>query len=255
MPVPLADRQGRTVIEAAGRHWELAPWLPGSAERSRPPAPARVAAALAGLAQLHGVFEDEFGCGTSPGMAARRDEVEGLLRGGFDRLEAIIRGAEDDPAAPAALRWIARARGLAPGLRDELRREAAGVTRLQPCLRDARPEHFLFEGERLTGLVDYGAMGVECVAADLARLLLDWLDNPRDWERALAAYRAVRPIGPDEAGLIGAFARSAAVLGGGRWVRWHFAEGRRFERPGAAMEGIARGLERMERLAPLGLIR
>ena len=77
---------------------------------------------------------------------------------------------------------------------------------VQPCLRDARPEHFLFEGNRLSGLIDFGAMGFETVAADLARLLGEWL---ADYEplrtEALAAYEQVRPLDPAEKALIAPF--------------------------------------------------
>ena len=50
---------------------------------------------------------------------------------------------------------------------------------LQPCLRDARPEHFLFDGDQLSGLVDFGAMAVDSVVGDLARLIGEWLDDDR----------------------------------------------------------------------------
>ena len=48
---------------------------------------------------------------------------------------------------------------------------------MQPCLRDARPEHFLFVENVLTGLIDFGAMDFETVAGDLARLLGEWLPD------------------------------------------------------------------------------
>ena len=64
--------------------------------------------------------------------------------------------------ADAALRWLSLARTAAPAAGRTARCERRDRSfRLQPCLRDARPEHFLFEGDRLTGLVDFGAMGVD----------------------------------------------------------------------------------------------
>jgi homoserine kinase type II len=142
---------------------------------------------------------------------------------------------------------LARVRRLAPRLREELRESAAREVPLQPCLRDARPEHFLFDTGRLTGLVDLGAMGVESVAADLARLLADWpgVDPPRR-RAAWEAYTSVRALDPSETLLVEVFERSAALLGPGRWVRWHFVEGRRFEDPRAVCDGLARGLGRLK---------
>jgi homoserine kinase type II len=49
--------------------------------------------------------------------------------------------------------------------------------------------------------------------------------------------------------LIEAFEASAALLGAGHWVRWHFVEGRPFDAPGAVARGIEHGLERLARLA------
>ena len=91
---------------------------------------------------------------------------------------------------------------------EPLARVAALPVCVQPVLRDARPEHFLFEDGRLSGLVDFGAMGVDSVAADLARLIGDWFDGDRDLRReALAAYEAVRPLsaerGPFDLGVRG----------------------------------------------------
>src|SRR6185437_2387218 len=117
---------------------------------------------------------------------------------------------------------------------------AAGATvDRQPCLRDVRPDHLLFTGERLTGLVDYGAMGVDTVAVDLARLMAEWLGRDRALRAgALDAYASVRPIDAAETALIDAFERSSALLGGGHWVRWHFLEGREFEDPSAVVRGL-----------------
>ncbi len=122
--------------------------------------------------------------------------------------------------------------------------------RLQPCLRDARPDHFLFEGDRLTGLIDFGAMGLEAVSADLARLLSEWV-GPDLLARAeaLDTYTSIRHLEDAEATLIDVFESSAAVLGAGHWIRWHFVEGRRFDDPEAVSRGIERGLERLAQWA------
>jgi Ser/Thr protein kinase RdoA (MazF antagonist) len=122
---------------------------------------------------------------------------------------------------------------------------------LQPTPRDARAEHFLFEGDRLTGLVDFGAMGVDSTASDLARLLADWVGNDRAaFTNALDAYAAIRPLDGLEIERIETFAESAAWLGPARWVRWHFLDQRPFDDPDAVRKGLERGLERLiERIA------
>jgi homoserine kinase type II len=116
-------------------------------------------------------------------------------------------------------------------------------------LRDARSEHFLFEGDRLSGLVDFGAMGIDSIAADLARLIGDGLDGDPDARReALAAYERIRPLDPAEARLIGVFEATTALLIGERWVRWHYLENRHFDDPEAVSKGLERGVKQLDRL-------
>src|SRR5262249_20661804 len=243
VPAPLADRSGRTLQEHEGGFWELARLMPGAAEVARPPAPARLRSALAAMAAFHQRLGVERRTGISPGLGHRHEAVAHLLRGGFDSLERAIR-ASRDKARPMAMRWLGLARVVAPRLSAPLREAAGRPAPLQPCLRDARPEHFLFEGDRVTGLVDFGAMGVDCVAGDLARLMGEWLDkDPTARAEALAAYERIRPLDAGEGALIDAFASSSALLIGEHWIRWHYIERRRFDEPSALVQGIARRLD------------
>ncbi len=246
VPVPIADRSGATLQESASGLWELSRWMPGASESGGSPPPVRVASAFAALATFHGRFGDDRRRARSPGLADRAGSIAGLIRGGFDELEQAIAA---DATRELATRWLALGRRVAPRLLGPAREAAARTVPLQPCLRDARGEHFLFEDDRVTGLVDFGAMGVDCVACDLARLIGDWLDDdPPARAGALAAYERVRPLDPEEAALIPAFGTSAALLIGERWLRWHYIEGRRFEDPAAVATGLKRSVERLARM-------
>jgi Ser/Thr protein kinase RdoA (MazF antagonist) len=249
VPVPLAALDGRTLQEHGGRLWEVAPCLDGKAAPI-PPSTIALGAGFAALAAFHQRLRTGRTLGPSPGLQRRLHEVETLLGGGFSTLGRAGSARPNDPCWGPAQRWLELARRTAPRLLEPLRRSSARVVALQPCLRDVRPDHLLFQGDRLTGLVDFGAMAVESVAADLARLLTEWIgpDRVRRAE-ALKAYAAIRPLGEAETALIDAFDASAALLGAGHWVRWHFVEGRSFDEPGAVERGIARGLERVGRLA------
>jgi homoserine kinase type II len=246
VPVPLRGLDGRTLYERAGRLWEVAPWMPGTAESGSPPSPAHVRAAFRALGAFHQRLCRHGSRGPSPGLRARLAELRGWLGGGFDQAVALLSTRPDDPDARLARRWVDAARARGRRLLDELARAAAVEVPLQPCLRDARPEHVLFTGEAVTGLVDFGAMGVETVAADVARLLGEWaLKETGGRDVALSSYATVRPLGPEETGLVAVFERSTSLLGGGHWVRWHFVEGRRFEDSQAVHRGLTRGLERL----------
>ncbi|MBV8313551.1 MAG: phosphotransferase [Planctomycetaceae bacterium] len=246
VPVPERDRFGETIQESGGRLCDVSPWMPGAADRDRPPSRPKLHAAFAGLAAFHRAVGGRATRGPSPGLRARLGEIEALIRDGFAALRRAVERAEGDAYRESALCWLALAERSAPACIDPLRRALALRPRLQPCLRDARPEHFLFDGDRLTGLIDFGAMGLEVVSADLARLMSEWLGPDRLARvEALDAYAAVRPLDEAESSLIDAFESSAAVLGAGHWVRWHFLEGRTFDDPEAVSRGIVRGLERL----------
>jgi homoserine kinase type II len=174
------------------------------------------------------------------------------VREGFGRIEAAIQTQADDPLVSQGRRWLSMARDVLPRVAPWIHDRARLEVPLQPCLRDARPEHFLFQGDVLSGLVDFGAMGIDCIAGDLARLLGEWLPDQMDLRAAaLDAYAGVRTLDDSEAALIAAFEAAADVLIAGHWLSWHLLEKRRFDDPGAVARGVARGLARLERLAAL----
>lgn len=248
---PIATRSGTTAVESGGLCWDLAPWLPGEPTAGIPPS-ACVRSGFVGLAELHvRLSRLDARVGPSPGLAARRDELQALIAGGFDLLATGVATRPGDPCTPDALDWLGLARRLAPGVLATATAAAVICLPLQPSLRDARPEHFLFTGDELTGLVDFGAMDVESPAGDLARLAGEWLPRAECGPlRAvgLAAYAAVRPIAAGEAEAAAAFEDLADLLIAERWIRWRFLEGRRFEESAYAA-GIARGLSRLRGLA------
>jgi Ser/Thr protein kinase RdoA (MazF antagonist) len=164
-------------------------------------------------------------------------------------IESSLAHHPDDEHAGPGRRWMAMARSAVPWLLPALRDASRLHVSLQPCLRDARPEHFLFDGDRLSGLIDFGAMGIDCVATDLARLLGEWGIEPAPLPYGiLAAYDRVRPLESSASAFVANFQAAADVLIAGHWLSWHFLEHRRFEDPGTVRDGITRGLARLERL-------
>ena len=217
-PVPFRDRSNQSLQEFAGIFWELTPWLPGAASSLRPPSPAHLDAAFSALAALHVKLACESSVGVSRGLALRQSTVRHLIDGGFDTIETAVAPAAASAAdRAAALRWLALARSAAPGVAEVLDRASRHILDLQPCLRDARPDHFLFEHDRLSGIVDFGAMEVDCVAGDLARLIGEWARGDSAARAgALQAYERIRPLKPQERSLIGVFESSADLLIGER---------------------------------------
>jgi Ser/Thr protein kinase RdoA (MazF antagonist) len=246
VPVPIPALDGRTLQEQGGRLWELAPWLPGRPERLRPPPLPRLRAGFEALAAFHQSLALPALRGPSPGLARRLQEIDSLRSGGFALMDRALVGRAGDPRAPAGRRWLDLARRLVHRVAEHIRQVSAQPVSLQPCLRDVRPDHLLFEGDRLTGLVDFGAMDVDSIATDIARLLAEWVGADGEARaEALATYTSVRPLDETETVLIEVFEASGALLGGGHWVRWHFVEGRKFDDPSAVARGLERGIERL----------
>ena len=250
IPVPFAGLDGRTVQDVDGKFWELVPWLPGRPDDSKPPPVERVRPAFAALARFHQRLSGHATLGVSPAVGSRLAEVERLAGGGLATLRALTDTGPADAIARLARRWADVAAGCLGPVRTMLNRARSVTTRCQPCLRDARPGHFLFEENRVSGLVDFGAMDRESVAADLARLAADWLDNdPILRLEAFQSYEAVRPIDLNDDRLIRVLERSADLLTGGQWAAWHYVDRRAFEDPTAVVSGLTRGVERVESLA------
>ncbi len=252
VPQPFSAENGRTVQELGGRCWEIAPWLWGEPETHRPPPIERVRAAFEVLALFHLRLSENQFLGPSPGVNARKGELLRLTQGGFDAIERELAVQADDPCAGPAFEWLGLARRHAPGVLATVESVRKLSVPLQPCIRDARPEHFLFDGDAVSGLIDFGAMDVETVAGDLARLMGEWLPIPECGSlraAGLAAYQRLRPLNPDEVSLMSAFEAVADILIAERWIRWRFQEGRRFDDPQAHARGITRGLERLRTLA------
>ena len=250
IPIPIPVRDGRTILSFEGRFWEVSRWMPGFADPARPTSSARLQAAFAGLAALHDRWSHQTRLGRSPALLSRLDEADALVAMELKLMEFAVSHASVDPVHDLASRWLTIAPDGLNVVLSKLRREVAIELPIQPILRDARPDHFLFEGDRLTGLVDFGAVGVDSPSADLARLLLEWVGTDlHARSTALDAYERIRALAPRDSERIDLFAETAAWLGPARWIRWHYVERRPFADPNAVQTGLDRSLARLlERL-------
>lgn len=254
VPVPCETLSHAGYVRHAGHFWELAPWLPGKADFHADPTPSRLAAAMEALAGFH---EATIGFPLphpqptlSPGVLERRHELHRLLGGGLVRLKDAI----DERVWPALAQ---RARPLlllfarvAPAVLELLDDAAGRAAPVSPCIRDIWHDHVLFQGPRVSGLIDFGAMRPDNVATDVARLLGSLVgDDAAGWRAGLAAYEAVRPLSANEALLVTAFDRASVLLSGIHWLRWSFVEERRFDDPEAVLGRVDQILGRLEHLA------
>ena len=208
VPRVFAGAGGHTVFVEAGRVWDCVRWMPG-APRSTPTTE-EVARACEAVAQLHSAWAFAPKPGPCPGVLNRLrvlEENAPLLAAGPKALPPVAQHL--DALLQRALTVSAR---LAPLVTRSLRVWGEHTFALQPCVRDLRGEHVLFEDARVSGIIDFGAANVDHPAGDIARLLTDFAGTDETlFSVGVNAYRGARPAfdAPDE--FVRVLARSGAV--------------------------------------------
>jgi Ser/Thr protein kinase RdoA (MazF antagonist) len=189
--------------------------------------------------------------GPSPGIGHRLKQARQWLAGGLDELSALLGPAVCPGLFDRARRVLALAGTTGPALVPRLEAAAGEQVPLQPCIRDVWRNHVLFEADRVSGLIDFGSLAVDNVAADVARLLGSLAgDDPALREVGLSAYASVRPLGDVEALLLEAFDQSTVVMSGLNWCDWIYRQHRTFadwRAVGARLDEILGRLEHLAR--------
>ncbi len=191
----VANRQGETAVEHDGQLWDISIWLPGIPDSH--PTEERLSAACVALAEFHRALSLWPGLLTGPpsrqkvsssaGMTGLRDPATTEHQ---ERIPAILRrlalfgsyrtwqsnGGQPVNTGHAGLNAVcAEAFTLLPGLLPELEQSLLSwrdrPVPTFPCLCDVHTGHVLFTGDRVAGVIDYGAMKIDHPAVDLARYL------------------------------------------------------------------------------------
>ncbi len=230
VPVPVRTSQGDTFSKHNGHLWELSPWMPGSADFEKAPNSKRLLNAVQKLAEFHqstAQVQLDFGC--SKNMISRVEQLT--------RFPAEMQSMEDQ-ALQHPSRWIASLYGqlrncaeLAQPCLHELSQLATQPMVLQPVIRDIWHDHILFTGNEVSGIVDFGAMQMDNVALDLARMLGSLIGDVNDPAglRALEHYGSFRPLQDTERQSMQWLDRSAVLLGSLNWLRWIVLEERNYD--------------------------
>jgi Ser/Thr protein kinase RdoA (MazF antagonist) len=238
IPAVVATLDGATIVEHAGRLWELMDWMPGRASYHASPSSLKLQSACTALGRLHRSWER-----FSESQPALIPAVWRRLREANLRMRDEVAVESLDPTG-AALGWARRVlpRWLQqlPGLL--LPYWSRKYSLLQPCLCDVWHDHLLFEGDRLTGLVDYAAARNDHVAVDLARLLGSLVeDDDNGWREGLVAYSRQRPLSEEDEALARVLDKTGTVIGAANWVR-------RLSDPAIPVQNRAAAARRLEAL-------
>ena len=283
VPVPIPAINGESFVEIDGHLWEIAPWLPGEAcgwgfaqqtpgkfhasvgslrestatpiangIASQRPSEKKLVAALTALARLHLALARHPSAvaapAVSPGILERQRRLTELLQGGLERITNAARPEIWPELTPLAREILKLFPLAAPLVQQELAAAAVLAVPLQPCLRDIWHEHVLFDGDRVTGIIDFGALRVESVAADLARLLGSLAGDDADhWRVGLAAYQSLRRLSSAEQTLVRAYDASGTLLSGCNWLEWIYVDRIEFANRPAVLERITAIVGRLQR--------
>jgi len=239
VPVPVRTEEGRTWVRCGGHFWEITPWLPGKADFFPRQERAKLLAAAEALARFHRAVEDfpRDTCeGIAPAARQRLQTLEDVWRAVPKITSALKEAAADDPFAVRGEEILAGFRSMASTTRTGLAQAALYTVPLQPVIRDVWSDHILYEENAVTGIVDFGALRIDSLAVDVARLFGSMAgDDPDGWNAALRCYHRVRPLSAAEQALVKNFNVSTVVLAGMSWLRWIYIEARRFDDPAAVL--------------------
>jgi homoserine kinase type II len=246
---PLETIGGPTWVRHHGSLWELTRWMPGRADFHNDSRVEKLRMALAWLARFHlAAAPAKPNVGPSPGIAQRRELLQQLLGGEAAEIAKLLPTRDWPEFANRGARVLATFEKRATAVERLLAQSQEFLCPLQPCIRDVWHDHILFEGDRVTGVVDFGAMRRECVAGDIARLLGSLIaDDAQLRGIGLEAYCEVRPLTEGERRLLPAFDASEVLLSGMSWLRWICLERRRFDRPDRVLGRLDQVLSRLER--------
>lgn len=251
LPVPRRNQDGQTFVTAEGHLWELSSWLSGSPDPGMSPTRTRIRSAFREVARFHlitGDFPGQSGTGTAAGLRERAEILQSLRAGELNRvLTALRESVWHQPLAPLVERFGPPFWQLSESVQQKLAQAASRDTALQPAIRDLRREHVLFDGERVSGLVDFGALRHDYCGCDIARLIGSWLgDRQHERQQALAAYQEVRPLSNADLELIELVDRANVLVSPTNWFRWLGAERREFEDPSQVIQQLESWVARLE---------
>jgi Ser/Thr protein kinase RdoA (MazF antagonist) len=238
---------GATWARSSNRLWDLTGWMPGAADFHDQPNSARLSAASIALGRIHAAWQVERSIGPCPAIARRLDALSDwnkLLNSGW-RLN--IRDMPDPPWRAILLRAGDVVRATLPRLEAMLSAWHDRSVPLQVCIGDVWHDHILFQGDSVSGVIDFGGLRIDHVATDIGRLIGSLIgDDDNSWATALAAYRTIRPLTWEEEALARLLDQTGVVVSLTNWLRWMGNGERTFSDPAPVIQRVQQLVTRVE---------
>lgn len=232
IPTPIASRDGRTCIPLGGYNWDLCTWMEGE-PLSTEPEGKLLQVGVQAIARWHQATPHvRFPLGALDSA----ELVAAMQAGQMAPCPAWLRRKQEwSRLVPRVLAADAR---HAVGVGDLFHRtqrairevwdafdylfaQSVPMVPLRICLRDVHRDHVLFTGDKVTGIIDFGAIGIDSAACDLARFLGSAVpDRPHLWEQALQAYVQCAPLSDVERQWTFLLDWTGTLIGVLRWADW-----------------------------------
>lgn len=238
--VPIRNCLGDSITQADGHLWELSPEISGTPKRPADLQKSDIDSAMQTVAEIHLALDQigridptnwpYSGCKIpSPGLKRRSQWLERIREdlSSFSRLQPPNTAPSNvqtkfKQLLEAALPLVAPSAVTAHWIECKLP--------IQPCIRDLWYAHVLFDKSQVTGIIDFGSIGEDCVVTDLARLLRSWIPQEAvEFRLAIASYQKTRGLTEVELASLEVFDRTARVLSAFQWIEWLAVERREFE--------------------------
>ncbi|MFM7128644.1 MAG: phosphotransferase, partial [bacterium] len=179
LALPVPDQTGRTLRPWSDGLWaEVIPWFEGEPATVNPEVK-QVDEVVQVLCDLHQRWTETTPSRTGPSSTVinrlNQLRIFDLSRLMGSRADFLGKGMNLPGESMNKLWEICR---LAQSLRVDAVRLLQTFEnekfRILTVLRDARPDQFLFSGGKLSGVIDFGAVGRDIIAVDLSRLATEW---------------------------------------------------------------------------------
>jgi Ser/Thr protein kinase RdoA (MazF antagonist) len=203
--------------------WELIDWMPGRADFHSDPTDRRLAAAVDAIAKLHRNWaKRESSVQPAPAIARRLHALTDWERTVAIGWRPQFAMADGPLREPAELAWNILPSRVRQAIRD-LEPWGSVPVAVQPCLCDVWHDHVLFDGDRVTGIIDFAAMKIDHPAVDLARLLGSLIpDDPLRTAFALDVYQQTNSLSHPQ--LIDLLDWTGTVVAATHWLRRVYLE-------------------------------
>lgn len=253
-PVPLATRRGACGVACDGALWDLTTWLPGEAI-ARVAEPHEVEAALAALARLH-LAAASFSIwpaqpGPAPVLSNRLAVLSACSAQQQQKWRMALACHPWPELPPRALELLDLAPRRLCDVARRLQNLKHSIVPLQASLPDVWRANVLWQGSRVSGIVDWASARCDSPAADIARLLGSLAaDDQALWQIGLSAYQQARPLDRHTLALVAVLDAANVVLAPLTWLHILLDEERDFADPGPVLQRLDECLARLRRAPP-----